>query len=101
MNLINAINLLAPFHICAITCIVRKDNGKFDAQLSTGQPDCPFIPISDSMVLPSDVLEILDMYENQSIEPTQPIQLHQLFQEEPNYSFNLGTSSDIWGLCPN
>ncbi len=91
MKLINAIQLLAPYHNALITCIVRKDNGKFDAQLSTGLDSIPFVAVNDSEVCTSDILEVLDCYDNVNNQP-------ELLQE-PITFFDLGTVSELelWG----
>ncbi len=66
MNLAEAISLLTPFHIPQVICVVHKASGKFDAQLTTGNPDTPTIAINDSMVTAEDVFEAIDSHTSNS-----------------------------------
>ena len=103
MLLINAIQLLAPYHTALVTCIVRKQNS-FDAQLSTGHPDLPFIAVNDGEVSASDLMEVLDLYESE-FDPA----VHELNvphdsipnYQEPTAFFDLSTTLDteLWGCA--
>ena len=97
MKLINAIQLLAPYHNALVTCIVRKDNGKFDAQLSTGLDSIPFVAVNDSEVCVSDILEVLDCYDNVNNQPQ--LLIDSSTYQEPITFFDQGTVSEleIWG----
>ena len=50
-------------HPIAPVCIVRKQNGKIDAQLPTGNPDLPFVAINDDLVTESDIMDALSPQE--------------------------------------
>lgn len=69
MNLTEAIQLLNPFHRPQVVCVVHKDNGSFDAQLTTGNPDIPTIAINDGMVTAEDVFEVIDEYNHEAYIP--------------------------------
>lgn len=63
INVAKAIELLAPFHNAVIFCKVKSENSnRFNGQLTTGNPDYPFIGINDSNVTNEDVFEALDYH---------------------------------------
>jgi len=83
VNVAKAIELLAPFHSAVVFCKVKSEtSNRFNGQLTTGNPNYPFIGINDSTVTSENLIEALEYHIASN--PNTPINMDTI--EYLNYS---------------
>jgi len=60
MNVSEAIQLLAPFHVAQLVCVINNSDQTVTGQLSTGHPEYPFIAVDHDQVMLNDILEVIE-----------------------------------------